>query len=101
MPCCRSSVRAETWFSRTDLCSGCIAKYRDNPVTALDRYETARRERTTNVVQRSAGMAATFHNDALSAPETGASYISSNWHPDKLRTRYDTIYMYDAINVPI
>jgi salicylate hydroxylase len=79
----------------------CVAKYRDNPVAALDRYETARRERTTNIVQRSAGMAATFHNDALSDSETGASYISSNWHPDKIRTRYDTIYMYDATSVPI
>jgi salicylate hydroxylase len=79
----------------------CIAKYRDNPVTALDRYETARCERTTNIVQRSAGMATTFHNDALSDSETGASYISSNWHPDKIRTRYDTIYTYDAIKVPI
>jgi salicylate hydroxylase len=79
----------------------CVAKYRDDPVTALDRYETARRERTTNIVQRSAGMAATFHNDALSDSEIGASYISSNWHPDKIRTRYDTIYTYDAISVPI
>lgn len=79
----------------------CIANYRENPVTALERYETARRERTTNVVQRSAGMAATFHNDALSDSEAGASYISTNWHPDKIRTRYDTIYMYDAARVSI
>ncbi len=79
----------------------CVAKYRDNPVTALDRYEIARRERTTNIVQRSAAMAATFHNDALADSKAGPSYISSNWHPDKIRTRYDTIYMYDATREPI
>jgi salicylate hydroxylase len=79
----------------------CVAKYRDDPVTALQRYEAARRERTTNIVQRSANMAATFHNDALSDPDAGANYISSNWHPDKIRTRYDTIYHYNALSVEI
>ena len=79
----------------------CVAQYRDDPVAALKSYEAARRERTTNVVQRSANMAATFHNDALSNTDAGASYIASNWHPDKIRTRYDTIYMYDATRVPI
>jgi len=79
----------------------CVEKYRDDPVGALQRYEAARRERTTNVVQRSANMAATFHNDALSDATAGASYISSQWHPDKIRTRYDTIYNYNAISTAI
>ena len=79
----------------------CVAKYRDDPVAALKNYEAARRDRTTNIVQRSANMAATFHNDALSDKEAGANYIASNWHLDKIRTRYDTIYTYDATTVPI
>ena len=81
--------------------SRCMIESRDDPVTALKRYEAARRERTTNIVQRSAAMAATFHNDALANSEAGANYISTNWHPDKIRTRYDTIYKYDAIRVPV
>jgi salicylate hydroxylase len=79
----------------------CVAKFKDDPATALRRYEAARRERTTTIVQRSAAMAATFHNDALSSADTGASYISSQWHPDKIRTRYDTVYHYNALTVEI
>ena len=56
----------------------CVEKYRDDPVGALQRYEAARRERTTDVVQRSANMAATFHNDALSDSEAGANTSRTN-----------------------
>jgi len=79
----------------------CIQKYGADPVAALQRYEAARRERTTDVVRRSANMAATFHNDALLDSEAGAKYISSHWDPDKIRNRYDTIYYYDATSVEI
>jgi salicylate hydroxylase len=79
----------------------CLEKYEGNPITALTHYEAARRERTTEVVRRSAAMASTFHNDALSDPELGSSYIATNWHPDKIRTRYDSIYHYNAVTVPI
>lgn len=74
----------------------CIQKYQHDLVTALDRYETARRDRAVEVVHRSAKMAATFHNDALSDPEAGAGYIASQWNLDKIRTRFDSIYEYDA-----
>jgi salicylate hydroxylase len=79
----------------------CMSKYVSEPVTALVCYEAARRERTNNIVQRSAAMAATFHNDALIETESATSYVSSNWHPDKIRTRYDTIYHYDAMSAEI
>ena len=79
----------------------CVRQCASDPVTALRRYEAARRERTTDIVHRSANMAATFHNDALSDSEAGPSYITSNWNPDRIRTRYDTIYMYDATSVTI
>lgn len=79
----------------------CVRQCVSNPVTALKRYEVARRERTMDIVHRSAKMAATFHNDALSESKAGASYIASNWNPDRIRTRYDTIYKYDARSVTI
>jgi salicylate hydroxylase len=81
--------------------SRCVSQYAGDSVLALKRYEAARRERTTNVVHRSASMAQTFHNDALLDQEAGTQYISSNWSPDKMRTRYDTIYKYDATTVEI
>jgi salicylate hydroxylase len=79
----------------------CIREFSHDPAEALRRYEGARRERTTDVVRRSASMAATFHNDALSDVEAGSRYIAAQWHPDKIRTRYDTIYKYDAITAAI
>jgi salicylate hydroxylase len=78
----------------------CLQKYAD-PVAALTRYEAARRERTTEVVRRSANMAATFHNAALADSDAGANYISSQWNADKVRNRYDTIYYYDARTVEV
>jgi salicylate hydroxylase len=79
----------------------CIEKYAGDPVTALQRYEAARRERTTDVVRRSAAMADTFHNDALDDPVTGSKYIDTQWNPEKISTRYDSIYFYDATGVEI
>jgi len=79
----------------------CIEQYADQPVAALEHYEAARRQRTTDVVNRSAAMAETFHNDALSDRETGAAYISRQWDPDRIRNRYDSIYFYDALTVPV
>ena len=35
----------------------CLKTFRSNPVMALQRYETARRQRTTDIVHRSAAMA--------------------------------------------
>lgn len=78
----------------------CLQSYAD-PATALARYEAARRERTTAIVKRSADMADTFHNDAMSDPVAAAKYIDAQWHPDKIRTRYDWIYTYDATRVEI
>jgi salicylate hydroxylase len=79
----------------------CLHKYASDPVIALKHYEAARRERTTDIVNRSAHMAKTFHNDALSNPGAGENYIAANWDPAKIRTRYDTIYKYDATTVDI
>jgi len=79
----------------------CLKTFRSNPVMALQRYETARRQRTTDIVHRSAAMAGTFHNDKLRDPKDGADYISSQWDPEKIRTRYDSIYHYNALTVEI
>lgn len=79
----------------------CVAAFKDDPVAALKRYETARLKRTTEIVQRSAAMAQTFHNDQLRDSEAGAGYISRQWNPENIRARYDTIYFYNALEVEI
>ncbi len=78
----------------------CIEKC-DDPVAALQHYEVARRERTTDVVNRSGAMAATFHNDALADVQKGTEYISQQWRLDRIRNRYDSIYLYNAMTTPI
>lgn len=78
-----------------------IAMHPSDPVAALERYEAARRDRAVEVVHRSAGMAKTFHNDALSDPQRGEDYIASQWNLEKIRTRFDTLYTYDATAVAI
>jgi salicylate hydroxylase len=79
----------------------CINHFADNPIMALTRYEAARRQRTTDIVRRSAKMADTFHNDSLADVEAGTKYISANWSPDNVRTRYDTIYKYNSLTIEI
>jgi salicylate hydroxylase len=79
----------------------CIEQWAHDPVAALQVYETARRERTTDVVKRSGNMAATFHNEALVDARAGAAYISQQWDLERIRNRYDSIYLYDAMSVPI
>ena len=73
---------------------------RDIPA-ALQRYEGARRERTTRIVGSSAEMAGKFHDRALENAAEAEKYINAEWHPDKVRARYQWIYDYDAINVAV
>lgn len=74
----------------------CIAAWPGDPVIALERYEAARLERTTTLVNRSADMAGTFHNEAMADAEGAEKYINTEWHPSKIGARYDWIYKYDA-----
>jgi salicylate hydroxylase len=74
----------------------CLENRSDHPEAVLQRYETARRERTTQVVNGSAEMTGKFHNEALADAERAEAYVNAEWHPDKIRGRYDWIYQYDA-----
>ena len=35
-------------------------------------------------------------NEALVDAHAGAAYISQQWDPERIRHRYDSIYLYDA-----
>jgi salicylate hydroxylase len=71
------------------------------PAEALQRYERARVERTTSVVNKSAENLGRFHNEKLADPVLADDYTSAEWDPQRIRERYDWLFRYDAANVLI
>jgi salicylate hydroxylase len=72
------------------------------PVTeALRHFEAARLERTAAIVRGSSDNTKRFHNPALADPAGAADYIEREFAPDKIRQRYDWLYEYDALSVPV
>lgn len=72
----------------------CIQKYAADIPYGLKQYETARVERTTQVVTRSTENGRRFHNPALACSEGAASYVSREWAEDKVIARYDWLFKY-------
>jgi salicylate hydroxylase len=69
--------------------------------TALWRYEQARVERTARIVRGSADNTKRFHNPALGDPTGAAAYVDREFTPEKVSQRYDWLYEYDALTVPL
>ncbi|WP_241673108.1 FAD-dependent monooxygenase [Lacisediminimonas profundi] len=78
-----------------------LAQESTDPVAALLRYEKARVERTTRIVNKSAENLTRFHNAQLEDPVLADSYTSAEWDPARIRERYDWLFRYDAVNVEI
>ena len=68
---------------------------------ALIRYENARLERTARIVRGSSDNTKRFHNPALGSAEGATEYIEREFEPAKVRARYDWLYEYDALTVPV
>lgn len=68
---------------------------------ALRRYENARLQRTTAIVRGSFGNTKRFHNPAFGNPEGAAAYVERDFRREKLKQRYDWLYEYDALTVPL
>jgi salicylate hydroxylase len=92
---------ANSTFEDAYVLARCLERWRSEPNIALKRYEALRRERATQIVHASEEMARTYHNKALANPRDAETYINTNWHPDKVGARYDWIYGYDAVTVPL
>ncbi len=69
--------------------------------SALVRYENARLERTARIVRGSSDNTKRFHNPALGSAEGAAEYIEREFEVSKVRARYDYLYEYDALTVPV
>ena len=73
----------------------------DDPAHALKRYERARHERTSRVVEGSAANTTRFHNAALANPGTAAAYVDAEWATGKVSERYEWLFAYDATSCRI
>jgi salicylate hydroxylase len=79
----------------------CLEAYSDDPITALARYEHARMERTTRIVQGSAANAARFHNPQLAHAQGAAKYVDEEWSEARVKERYDWLFSYNVETVPV
>lgn len=78
----------------------CLDAYHD-VTTALKHYDATRLARTAAIVRGSNDNAKRFHNPALAEAAGAAAYIDKEWTPEKVRERYDWLYEYDALTVPV
>jgi salicylate hydroxylase len=78
----------------------CLDAFDDVP-EALRHYEQARLERTAAIVRGSSDNTKRFHNPALGDPAGAAAYIEAEFQREKLSERYDWLYEYNALTVPV
>ena len=79
----------------------CFEKYGGNAVTALERYESARRGRTRKMVLGSNENTARFHNPRLAERAGAQEYVDREWSEERIRERYEWLFTYDVTTVEI
>ena len=79
----------------------CVEKYASAIPQALQRYEALRLERTERVVNGSNANAKRFHNPALANAQGAQAYVSSEWHEEKVKERYDWLFRYNVEAVDV
>ncbi|VWX61308.1 Salicylate hydroxylase [Burkholderiales bacterium 8X] len=79
----------------------CLRETAD-PRQALGRYQDARVERTTRIVQGSAANTKRFHNPALASAEGALAYVEREWNEARVRERYHWLFDYrvDQVELP-
>jgi salicylate hydroxylase len=77
----------------------CLDSY-DVP-EALRRYETARLERTSRIVRGSLENVSRYHNPQLADPVQAQAFMDREFAPRAMGARYDWLYEYDALTVPV
>lgn len=78
----------------------CMATHQ-NATDAFLHFESLRWQRTADIVNRSSENALRFHNPQLSDPFKAVDYVTSEWEPEKVRKRYDWLFEYNALTLPL
>lgn len=79
----------------------CLSEDPQQPERALQRYESARRERTARITRNSAEQVGRVHNPELADPAAARQYIDREWSGARVDDRYKWIYGYDALTTPL
>jgi salicylate hydroxylase len=79
----------------------CLARYFDNPATALARYEDIRRERTATVVRKAHENRRSAFSPELGDPSKVAVEVAREWQQERVRERMEWLYAYDATAVAV
>jgi salicylate hydroxylase len=68
---------------------------------ALRHYERARLDRTSHIVLASLENVSRYHNPQLADPVQAQAFMDREFAPRAMGARYDWLYDYDALTVPI
>ena len=71
------------------------------PEQAFARFEALRWQRTADIVNRSRDNAQRFHNPQLADDAVAVAYVDREWQPESVRRRYDWLFEYDPLSVPL
>ncbi len=78
----------------------CLEAFADIP-EALRHYEAARLDRTSRIVLGSLENVSRYHNPQLADPVQAQAFMDREFAPRAMGARYDWLYEYDALSVPI
>ncbi len=73
----------------------------DGHEEAFRRYEAARLERTTRVVEGAAANTHRFHNQVLADAAAAQDYVDREWEESQVAARYEWLFRYDATATPL
>lgn len=79
----------------------CFEKYMPDIPTVLQKYEDARIERTSRMVRGATANTDRFHSAELATEEGAEAYLKREWSREPIKERYDWLYRYDVLSVPV
>ncbi len=80
---------------------GSGARADDGVALALTRYQAARLERTTRMVEGAAANARRFHNPELAHSAGARAYVEREWNEARVKERYEWLFTYDVTKVAV
>ncbi|HEY5412153.1 MAG TPA: FAD-dependent monooxygenase [Caulobacteraceae bacterium] len=79
----------------------CLEAYGPDHATAFGAYERARFERTAGAMTGSLANMRRYHDSRLGSATEAAAYVEREWTEDRVKTRYQPLFAYDARTTPI